>query len=40
MPGERLNEVVVNDLRSGRAVGMNITDPAEPSLDTFRVVAC
>ena len=39
-PGERLNDVVVDYLRSGRAVGMNIPDPADPSLDTFRVVAC
>jgi len=39
-PGERLNDVVVDYLRSGLAVGMNIPDPADPSLDTFRVVAC
>ena len=39
VPGERLNDVVVDYLRSGHAAGMNIPDPADPSLETFRVVA-
>ncbi len=39
IPGERLNDAVVDYLRSGHAAGMNIPDPADPSLDTFRVVA-
>ena len=39
VPGERLNDAVVDYLCSGRAAGMNIPDPADPSLDTFRVVA-
>ncbi|WP_006242334.1 aminotransferase class I/II-fold pyridoxal phosphate-dependent enzyme [Mycolicibacterium tusciae] len=39
VPGERLNNAVVDYLRSGHAAGMNIPDAADPSLDTFRVVA-
>jgi lysine decarboxylase len=39
VPGERLNDTVVEYLRSGMAAGMNLPDPADRSLATFRVVA-
>lgn len=39
IPGERLNETVVEYLRSGLAAGMNLPDATDPSLKTFRVVA-
>ena len=39
IPGERLNEAVVDYLRSGVEAGMNVPDPADPSLQKFRVVA-
>jgi lysine decarboxylase len=39
VPGERLNDIVVEYLRSGVAAGMNLPDAADPSLATFRVVA-
>lgn len=39
IPGERLNDTVVDYLRSGMAAGMNLPDATDPSLDTFRVVA-
>ncbi|MEW9552160.1 aminotransferase class I/II-fold pyridoxal phosphate-dependent enzyme [Nonomuraea sp. NPDC050783] len=39
VPGERLTAEVVRYLRSGLAGGMVIPDSADPSLDTFRVVA-
>lgn len=39
IPGERLDQTVVDYLRSGLAAGMNLPDPADPSLKKFRVVA-
>ena len=39
VPGERLTDTVIAYLRSGLAAGMNVPDPADPSLATFRVVA-
>jgi lysine decarboxylase len=39
VPGERLTDVVVDYLRSGHQAGMNLPDPADPSMQTFRVVA-
>lgn len=38
-PRRRLNDAVVDYLRSGLAAGMNLPDATDPSLDTFRVVA-
>lgn len=39
VPGERLDDAVVDYLRSGVAAGMECPDPADPSLERFRVVA-
>jgi lysine decarboxylase len=39
VPGERLNDAVLDYLCSGVAAGMNLPDPADPSLETIRVVA-
>ncbi|BBX67301.1 aminotransferase class I/II-fold pyridoxal phosphate-dependent enzyme [Mycolicibacterium psychrotolerans] len=39
VPGERLNDTVIDYLRSGVEAGMNTPDPADPSLAEFRVVA-
>ena len=39
IPGERLNQTVIDYLRSGLAAGMNLPDPADPSLERLRVVA-
>lgn len=39
VPGERLTRNVVDYLRSGLEAGMNTPDPADQSLQTFRVVA-
>lgn len=39
VPGERLNDAVIDYLRSGLRAGMNLPDAADPSLQTFRVVA-
>jgi lysine decarboxylase len=39
VPGERLNDAVIDYLRSGRAAGMTCPDPADPLLENFRVVA-
>jgi arginine/lysine/ornithine decarboxylase len=39
VPGERLNDAVLDYLRSGVTAGMNVPDPADPSLQTLRVVA-
>lgn len=39
VPGERLNDTVVDYLRSGVGAGMNIPDAADPSVTEFRVVA-
>lgn len=38
VPGERLNDAVIDYLRSGLDAGMNIPDAADTSLKTFRVV--
>ncbi|MDY0810853.1 ornithine decarboxylase [Kitasatospora purpeofusca] len=37
LPGERLNQDVIDYLRSGTRAGMLVPDSADPSLDTFRV---
>src|SRR5206468_3173541 len=37
LPGEVINDAVVDYLRSGLTAGMVIPDAADPSLDTFRV---
>ena len=39
VPGELIDVAVVDYLRSGLAAGMNVPDPADPSLGTLRVVA-
>lgn len=39
VPGERLNDAVLDYLRSGVAAGMNIPDAADRSLHTVRVLA-
>lgn len=39
VPGERLNDAVIDYLRSGVAPGMTLPDPADPSAQQFRVVA-
>ncbi|MGW2181623.1 aminotransferase class I/II-fold pyridoxal phosphate-dependent enzyme [Streptomyces sp. NPDC001732] len=39
LPGERLTEPVLHYLRSGIEAGMNVPDPADPSLHTVRVRA-
>jgi arginine/lysine/ornithine decarboxylase len=39
VPGERLNDAVIDYLRSGLAAGMTCPDPADPLLENFRVVA-
>ncbi|BBZ01553.1 putative Orn/Lys/Arg decarboxylase [Mycolicibacterium chitae] len=39
VPGERLNDAVIAYLRSGLAAGMTLPDPADSSLEKFRVVA-
>ncbi|MFD7299034.1 aminotransferase class I/II-fold pyridoxal phosphate-dependent enzyme [Streptomyces sp. NPDC059897] len=39
LPGERLTEPVLTYLRTGIEAGMNVPDPADPSLRTIRVVA-
>jgi arginine decarboxylase len=39
IPGERLNDAVIDYLRSGLDAGMNVPDAADPVLKTFRVVA-
>jgi arginine/lysine/ornithine decarboxylase len=39
VPGERINEAVVDYLRSGLAAGMVIPDASDPNLDTFLVVS-
>jgi arginine decarboxylase len=38
VPGERLNKDVIEYLRSGLDAGMVLPDPADQSLETFRVV--
>lgn len=39
VPGERLNDAVLNYLCSGVRAGMNVPDAADPSLQTIRVLA-
>lgn len=39
VPGERLNEAVIEYLRSGAQAGMTLPDPADPTAQQFRVVA-
>ncbi len=39
VPGERLNDAVIDYLRTGLEAGMNVPDAADTSLKTFRVVA-
>ncbi|MDM3973741.1 ornithine decarboxylase [Mycobacterium marseillense] len=39
VPGERLNAAVLDYLCSGVNAGMNLPDPADPSLNTIRVLA-
>lgn len=39
VPGERLNDAVLDYLRSGVNAGMNLPDAADPSLQTVRVLA-
>lgn len=39
VPGELIDAAVVDYLRSGLESGMNVPDPADPSLRTLRVVA-
>lgn len=39
VPGERLNEAVLDYLCSGVSAGMNLPDAADPSLETVRVLA-
>jgi lysine decarboxylase len=38
VPGERLNDAVIDYLSSGLAAGMNLPDPADPTLETIKVV--
>lgn len=38
VPGERINAAVVSYLRSGLEAGMALPDPADPALNTIRVV--
>jgi arginine decarboxylase len=38
IPGERITEELLSYLRSGLAAGMQLPDPADPGLDTIRVV--
>jgi len=39
VPGERLNDAVIDYLRSGVEAGMSLPDPADPTAQQFRVVA-
>ncbi|MCV7101646.1 aminotransferase class I/II-fold pyridoxal phosphate-dependent enzyme [Mycobacterium palustre] len=39
VPGERLNDAVLDYLCSGARAGMNVPDAADPSLQTIRVLA-
>ena len=38
VPGERINQQVIDYLLSGLQAGMNLPDPADPSLKTIRVM--
>jgi hypothetical protein len=39
MAGERITKELLDYLRSGLAAGMQLPDPADPSLETIRVVS-
>jgi arginine/lysine/ornithine decarboxylase len=39
IPGERVTEELLGYLRSGLDAGMQLPDPADPSLGTIRVVS-
>jgi arginine/lysine/ornithine decarboxylase len=39
IPGERITDPLLDYLRTGLAAGMQLPDPADPELDTIRVVA-
>jgi lysine decarboxylase len=39
VPGERINQAVVDYLRSGLRAGMVVPDATDPDLDTFLVMA-
>ncbi|MDF2827045.1 MAG: hypothetical protein K0R01_328 [Mycobacterium sp.] len=39
VPGERLNDAVIEYLSSGLAAGMNLPDPADPTLETIKVIS-
>jgi arginine decarboxylase len=39
IPGERFTGELLEYLRTGLAAGMQLPDPADPSLDTIRVVS-
>jgi arginine/lysine/ornithine decarboxylase len=39
VPGDVITREAVEYLRSGVAAGMQLPDPADPSLDTIKVVA-
>jgi arginine decarboxylase len=39
IPGELLNDAVIDYLRSGVSGGMSLPDAADPQLDTIRVMA-
>ncbi|WP_433662543.1 aminotransferase class I/II-fold pyridoxal phosphate-dependent enzyme [Nocardia sp. CA-128927] len=39
VPGERINKAVIEYLQTGHGAGMNVPDPADPDLNTLRVVA-
>jgi len=38
IPGERITAELLDYLRTGLAAGMQLPDPADPSLGTIRVV--
>jgi arginine/lysine/ornithine decarboxylase len=38
VPGERINQEVVEYLLTGLEAGMALPDPADPSLNTIRVM--
>jgi lysine decarboxylase len=39
VPGERLDQGVLDYLRTGHEIGLNIPDATDPELKTVRVVA-
>lgn len=39
VPGERLNEAVLDYLVTGVQAGMNLPDPADPQMGSIRVMA-